>query len=188
MHWGIAALIVLLIAAGGFIYWQWSSVQQFKEELAQDDKWLEEENKPVAKNDLPPADPGKKWVPHGDHFHQVPIDAPDEWQDEPHDTPTVKEVSVGVQEASVDALQGSTQNAAWVEWSKKYNELSKAFLQVSASDVLPSTEDELKRFETDEQYRKEVQRKYSEALQKSAKIYTRMKALEKENPLLEVNR
>ena len=83
MYWGIAALIVVLIAAGGFIYYQWSQVQQLKEEVAQDKKQLEEENKPVAENDLPTPDPGKKWVPHGDHFHQVPIDAPDVWQGEP---------------------------------------------------------------------------------------------------------
>ena len=38
MYWGIAALIVLLIAAGGFIYWQWSQVQQFKKQSAQDAK------------------------------------------------------------------------------------------------------------------------------------------------------
>ena len=76
LYWGIAALVVVLIAAGGFMYWQWSQVQQLKEEVAQDKKLLEEENKPVAENELPPADPGKKWVPHGDHFHQVPIDAP----------------------------------------------------------------------------------------------------------------
>ena len=85
MYWGIAALIVILIAAGGFIYYQWSGVQQLKEEVAQDNKQLEEENKPVAENELPPADPGKKWVPHDDHFHQVPIDAPGVWQGEPHE-------------------------------------------------------------------------------------------------------
>ena len=85
MYWGIAALIVVLIAAGGFIYYQWSGVQQLKEEVAQDNKQLEEENKPVAENELPPADPGNKWVPHGDHFHEVPIDAPDAWQGEPHE-------------------------------------------------------------------------------------------------------
>ena len=82
-YWGIAALIVVLIAAGGFIYYQWPQVQHLKEELAQDKKWLEEENKPVAENELPTPDPGKKWVPHDDRFHQVPIDAPDEWNDTP---------------------------------------------------------------------------------------------------------
>ena len=84
MYWGIAALIVFMIAAGGFIYWQWSQVQQLKEEVAQDNKRLEEENKPVAENDLPTPDPGFKWVPHGDHFHEVPIDAPDVWQGDQH--------------------------------------------------------------------------------------------------------
>ena len=90
MYWGIAALIVILIAAGGFIYWQWSQVQQLKEEVAQDNKRLEEENKPVAENDLLTPDPGNKWVPHGDHFHQVPIDAPDVWQE----TPVVSDAEV----------------------------------------------------------------------------------------------
>ena len=84
-YWGIAALIIILIAAGGFIYWQWSQVQQMKEQLAQDDKRFKEKDKPVAENELPPAAPGKKWVPHGDHFHQVPIDAPDTWQGESHE-------------------------------------------------------------------------------------------------------
>ncbi|RKU36326.1 hypothetical protein C6496_13800 [Candidatus Poribacteria bacterium] len=91
MYWGIAALIIVLIAAGGFMYWQWSTVQQMKEELAQDDKQPEEDNKGVAENNLPPAEPGKKWVPHGDHFHEVPIDAPDTWQGEPHE-PVAKEM------------------------------------------------------------------------------------------------
>ena len=83
MYWGIAALIFVLIAAGGFMYWQLSTVQQLKEQLAQDEKMLEEKDKPVAANELPPAEPGKKWVPHDDHFHEVPIDAPDEWQEAP---------------------------------------------------------------------------------------------------------
>ncbi len=91
-YWGIAALIVVLIAASGFIYYQWSQMQQFKEELAQDKKLLEEKDKPVAENDLPPAKEGFKWVPHGDHHHQVPIDAPDTWQ-ETHQMP-VEEVQV----------------------------------------------------------------------------------------------
>ncbi len=83
MYWGIAALIVILIAAGGFIYWQWSQVEQLKEELAQDAKMLEGNEEPVAENDLPPAKEGFKWVPHGDHFHEVPVSAPDTWQDAP---------------------------------------------------------------------------------------------------------
>ena len=93
VYLGIAALIVFMIAAGGFMYWQWSEVQQLKEQLAQDEKMLEEEKKPIAANELPPASPGNKWVPHGDHFHEVPIDAPDVWQGGPHE-PIVQPVQV----------------------------------------------------------------------------------------------
>ena len=89
MSWGIAALIIILIAAGGFIYWQWSQVAQFKEQLAQDEKMLEEKRNPLAENNLRPAEPGKKWVPHDDHFHEVPIDAPDEWNDTPITQPAL---------------------------------------------------------------------------------------------------
>ena len=77
--WGIAALIVVLIAAGGFMYWQWSEVQQLKEEVAQDKKWLEEENKPVAETpiDYTKPPPGKTFA-NGGHWHNG------EWHDEPH--------------------------------------------------------------------------------------------------------
>ena len=71
---GIAALILLLIAAGGFIYWQWSQVQQLKQEAAQNAKLLEEKNGHIAKaGEKPPDDPGFKWVQHGDHWDKVPI-------------------------------------------------------------------------------------------------------------------
>ena len=89
MYWGIAALIIILIAAGGFIYYQWSQVAQLKEQLAQDEKMLEEKRNPLAENNLRPAEPGKKWVPHDDHFHEVPIDAPDEWQEAPTTQPAL---------------------------------------------------------------------------------------------------
>lgn len=49
-HWGIVALIVILIAAGGFIYWQVSSVQQLKEQLAEEAKEHEQNDEPIADN------------------------------------------------------------------------------------------------------------------------------------------
>lgn len=56
-------------------------MQKFKEQLAQDAKHLEGKDEPVAEDEPPPASPGMKWVPHGDHWHEVPIDAPDRWED-----------------------------------------------------------------------------------------------------------
>ena len=47
-YWGITALIILVIAAGGFMYWQWSQVQQLKEQLAQDEKMLEDKDKQLS--------------------------------------------------------------------------------------------------------------------------------------------
>lgn len=78
MYWGFAALIILLIAAGGFIYWQWSTVQQMKEQAAQDAKMLEEGNhkpkQPSVANKPPrEAKDGFKWEWHGDHWHEMPI-------------------------------------------------------------------------------------------------------------------
>ena len=79
-YWGIAALIVILIAAGGFVYWQWSQVQQFKKDAAEAEKLMEEQHKQVAENKPPrPAREGYKWEWHGDHWHEMPIaqnDAP----------------------------------------------------------------------------------------------------------------
>ena len=85
MFWGLGALIVFVIAAGGFMYWQWSTVQQMKKQTALFEEMIQKNEKPVAVNEPPPAAPGKKWVPHGDHFHEVPIDAPDVWQGGPHE-------------------------------------------------------------------------------------------------------
>ncbi|MDE0313824.1 MAG: hypothetical protein OXM61_02900 [Candidatus Poribacteria bacterium] len=94
MHKRIATgLFVLIFILGVAIvfYHQYTDIQQLKQEAAETEKLLEEQHKGVAENDLPPAPSGYKWVPHGDHHHLVPIDAPDVWQGEPHE-PVAKEV------------------------------------------------------------------------------------------------
>ena len=53
LNWRIVALTIFVIAAGGFIYWQLSSVQQFKKEAAQNENLLEEMRKPVESQALP---------------------------------------------------------------------------------------------------------------------------------------
>ena len=78
-NWGIVALILFVLAAGGFIYWQLSSVQQLKEQVAQDNKWLERTDEPEVQHaasfgdQKPPDEPGFKWVRHNDHWDKVPI-------------------------------------------------------------------------------------------------------------------
>lgn len=88
-NWGIAALIIFVLAAGGFIYWQHLSLQQLKEELAQDEKIVKEMTKPKVQHDVsfadqkPPDEPGFVWVRHGDHWDKVAIDAPGTGQEAP---------------------------------------------------------------------------------------------------------
>ena len=107
MVWALGALIVLVIAGVSYMFAvQYAEIRQLKKEAAeaqQLEKSMKQQTKqPIAENGLPPASPGKKWVPHGDHFHEVPIDAPDVWQGEPHepaktepivtDVPSLKDV------------------------------------------------------------------------------------------------
>ena len=80
-YWGIATLILLLGITGVFLFMkERADFQRLKEELAESNKLLEEQNK--DKTEQPPiAREGFKMVPHGDHWHEVPIDAPDVWQE-----------------------------------------------------------------------------------------------------------
>ena len=125
-YWGLAALVIILIAASSFVYWQWLSVQQLKDQLAREAKQLEEYQKMVTENNLPPAAPGKKWVPHDDHFHEVSIDAPDTWQEEWIDT---QEQSEGV-EPSVEVDYPNPDNPvqALREYAKKRGHWSAEYI------------------------------------------------------------
>ena len=79
-YWGIATLILLLGITGVFLFMkERADFQRLKEELAESNKLLEEQNKKIEQPPL--AREGFKMVPHGDHWHEVPIDAPDVWQE-----------------------------------------------------------------------------------------------------------
>ncbi|RKU27354.1 hypothetical protein C6497_11430 [Candidatus Poribacteria bacterium] len=83
MYWGIATLILLL---GGFCVFLFikdrAEIRQLKEELTESNKLLEEQNKEKTKQPSLARD-GFKMVPHDDHWHEVPIEAPDTGQGEP---------------------------------------------------------------------------------------------------------
>ncbi|RKU29760.1 hypothetical protein C6497_05305 [Candidatus Poribacteria bacterium] len=76
MYWGIATLILLLGGFGVFLFIkERAEIRQLKEELAESNKLLEKQYKERAKQP-PLAREGFKMVPHGDHWHELPIDAP----------------------------------------------------------------------------------------------------------------
>ncbi len=81
IYWGLGVLIILLI--GVFVLVMVNQYAQIKQLEAEAKK---AEAKANQMKDTPPvARDGFKMVPHGDHWHEVPIDAPDTWQDEPHE-------------------------------------------------------------------------------------------------------
>ena len=155
--------------------------------------------KPIEKPaEQPPAEVPVGDTSQGGHFH-----ADGTWHEGPHAPVEVSEAEVSAdgQEAPVVAEPANTQvdaatlessarrlkdpdvSKAWREWSKKARELRQKHIQAAGESValLPTTEEEFERIKNDPEW----QRRRSEALHKTAEIYTKMKAHEKENPLLQ---
>ncbi|GEM_PF-812893 len=79
MYWGLGILILLIIGGTVFLVAKHQAeIRERKEQLA------DVTHQQVSEVELPKAKEGFKWVRHGDHYHEVPLDAPDEWQDAPH--------------------------------------------------------------------------------------------------------
>ena len=68
----------------------------------------------------------------------------------------------------------------WVAWEDKHSKLRKEYGQASQEmlDAMPGTEKDAKRYIADENYKREVQRKMQEAMDKSAEILGRMREYE----------
>ena len=113
IHWGITALIILVIAAGGFMYWQWSEVQQLKEQLAQYEKMLEDKKKQVAEVNRKP--PGAS--PNG-HWHDG------EWHDEPYQPVEIEKKSHNLTQSEIDALNQKLKREGLIEENLSERELA----------------------------------------------------------------
>ncbi len=87
LYWGLGILIVLFIGAFMFVMVnQFEKNKQLEAELEKAQKLADQiEERKAAENNPPVAREGFKMVQHGDHWHEVPIDAPDVWQGEPHE-------------------------------------------------------------------------------------------------------
>ena len=97
--------------------------------------------------------------------------------------PANTKIDAATLESAARRLKDPEVSKAWVEWSKQARELRRKHIQAAGEGValLPATEDEFERIKNDPDW----QRRRDEAFQKTAKIYTMMKAHEKENPLLQ---
>ena len=121
LYWGLAALI-MIIGVGAFVFYsQYSELQQLKQETAEADKLLEEKNKPIADNEPPVAREGFKMVKHDDHFHEVPIDAPDTWQEQP--MPVVADAEVTPENVIIENDFDSLSDEEKVQRQKALNQM-----------------------------------------------------------------
>lgn len=84
MYWGLAILIFLLgMVAVSIITYEIAESQKLKKQLAEAEKLANQiKERKTSENNPPVAREGFKIVPHGDHWYEVPIDAPDTWQGE----------------------------------------------------------------------------------------------------------
>ena len=195
-----ALVCVLVFVAGGLLYLNAVNRQPPKDPIIIY-KPVEVEKKPKPP---PPGETFETGHWHGDEWHTgshdahaqvttpegkpgTPVDAQSAQPVNAHigapmpDGSQIPTTSPDPSESSAPSQEAGDLNRAWVEWGRKYDELAEKFLQAAGEDtaLLPTTKEEQEQFDNDPEW----QRRYSEALHKTAKIYGMMKALEKEQPL-----
>ncbi len=95
LYWGLGTLAVLLIGMtlGLLIRPTDTDPQNVYIDVDPAKEVIDPMRHDISKKKPPTAKPGYKIVQHGDHYHEVPIDAPDVWQEKPtpiaQDAPTV---------------------------------------------------------------------------------------------------
>ena len=158
----------------------------------------------------PPGETAESGHWHADEWHAEPHSETPEvsvGEAEPHtpqntseDTAEVQGGPVGAQRIDAQIIEQAAQadnirlfdkrtqeyyNAvkAWQEWHKKFDEIHALEMQAGQMliDALP-TEEEAKRYENDEQFKREVNRKAREALDKSFEIGAMIRAHEAKKP------
>ncbi len=74
----------------------------------------------------------------------------------------------------------------WRKWHDEWSRLAKEHVQTTQEwiDALPQTPEELERFNTDESYKREVQRQLQAAMDKDAKAYVRLQEHKKTRPAI----
>ena len=162
-----------------------------------------EVEKPATPKPPPPGETYETGHWHGDEWHSEPHNTPAEAQQPTADAqdgrgiaepvnaqtgapiPGVSETSVPSANLSESSQRTQTPLEAYdVElkvWSDKYSELSEAFSLANKAliEVMPGTEEELKRFEADPA----LQREYNQRIAEVAKIDAMLRAHEQKMPV-----
>ncbi len=92
VYWGLGVLIVLILGVFVHVVVNEHAINKHLEAELKEAKELanQVEERMAAENNPPVAREGFKMVQHDDHWHEVPIDAPDTWQGEQHETPVAQ--------------------------------------------------------------------------------------------------
>ena len=184
----LSVFIVAIVAVGLYLL----TTQQTPKEPITIIKPVEVEKSkaevPVANPQPKPPPPGETYETghwHGDVWHAGPHETPvqENSSSEVPGAPIVAQpidaqiIEQAVEDGNIRLFEARTPEyyeavAAWQQWHKKLDELNAKFSQAGKKmiDALPATEAEAKRYENDEEFQKEVGRKYSEAFAESAKI------------------
>ena len=132
---------------------------------------------------------GGHW--HGDEWHadphETPVEQPstvEQWEAETPSGDPTSNLTQDISELSADTQDDQGPYEKWKAWHRKLDELHAKESQASKEmfAVMPATEEEQKRYETDEDYKKEVGRKLTDAAAKAAKLSQQVKDHWKERP------
>ena len=200
MYWGIASLILIIGVMGVYFMLQPDPGPEPEKRFIvpteaenRQDREKKQPQQPVSEVVKPPppgASPNGRW--HNgeghDESHRVVEVSDAKVSTDEQATPVVgqqanTQIDAAILESTENKLKDPEVYKAWVEWSKKHNELAEKFSQVSHDFInsSPSTKEEQKQYDNDPAWK----RRLNETLQKSGKIYTMMREHEKKNPLLQ---
>ena len=167
-------------------------------------KPVEVSEKPATPKPPPPGETYETGHWHGDEWHSEPheVHAPVEVSEvEVSERAEVPGASVGAPPINAQTIEQAVQDGKvelfsertpeyheavekWQAWHKKFDELHDEYSQANWEHIatMPGTEAEAKRYDTDENYRREVQRKMSEALDKCWEVAIKMRDHEAKRP------
>ena len=167
-------------------------------------------SKPATPKPPPPGETAESGHWHGEEWHAEPHDthAPAEVSEvdaelatPPAERTQVQSALRGVLPIDAQLIEQAMRNGdvklfddrtqeyhtavkAWQDWHKKSDELHENYMQAGqeVEDALPATEAEQERYDTDENYKREVDRKAREALDKNFEIGAMVRAHEAKRP------
>lgn len=199
---GALAFFVLIVVSGT-LYLR-DIEQQGQIELERTEERLKQsEARQKQTEKVPEGDTSQGGHWHGDEWHakpHAPVEQPSTADGNPPQLHVETPSAIAQENPTSDTLQDPSAESSrtrtpqevaeiqreWREWHDKWKKLSDEHIQTTQEwvDALPQTPEELERFKTDENYKREVQRQLQAAMDKDGKAYVRLQEHEKTRPAI----